>query len=171
MKESLPIAYSTRQAEMKDVDLLLEFTRIEAEEAEARDLDLIQVRHAIEAAIQDPDYKAYYIVLIDEETHARGHCSFIKEWSDWNNAYYLWIQSIFIQQSARGTGGMPVLLDAVESLGRAWGSPEIRIYVHRQNHRAMHAWQREGFIDAGYWMAHRQIPTANKSDSKPKSLS
>ena len=164
MKDSTLVVYNTRQAQMKDVDLLLEFTRIEAEEAEAKDLNLTQVRQAIEAAIQDPDHKAYYVVLLDEQKHVRGHCSFIKEWSDWNNAYYLWIQSIFIEQSARGTGGMPVLLNAVETLGRAWGSPEIRIYVHRQNHRAMRAWQREGFIDAGYWMAHRQISTEDRSD-------
>ena len=65
MKESIPIAYSTRQAEMKDIDLLLEFTRIEAEEAEAKGLDLTQVQQAIEAV---SNFIGETIPVIERET-------------------------------------------------------------------------------------------------------
>ena len=151
------IIYTTRQAVAEDAEILLEFTRIEAQEAETKELDLELVKKAIELALIDPEHKAYYVALIDQYGVAQGHCSFIKEWSDWNCAYYLWIQSMFIHPRARGTGGMKYLLDAVENVGRTMGAPEIRIYVHRGNQRALRAWQREGFVDANYWMAHRLI--------------
>ena len=50
-----------------------------------------------------------------------------------------------------------MLLDAVDDLAAKEGAPEVRIYVHTTNARALKAWEREGFKDASYWMASRPV--------------
>lgn len=155
------------QAEEKDHRALLKFTLDEAIEAEGRACDQSLISEAIKAALCDPEEKARYFIArsrVKTEVcsevsldQASGHVSVVKEWSDWNKAYYLWITSMYVAPFARGQGVMGALLEAVDDYARALGSPEVRIYVHRENMRGSKAWIREGFVEAPYWMGHREV--------------
>ena len=68
---------------------------------------------------------------------------------------------MYVSPFARGRGVMKALLEAVDDYARDLGAPEVRIYVHQENTRGTRAWLREGFVEAPYWMGHREV--------KPKS--
>ena len=158
-------------AQPSDHETLLRFTIDEAVEAEGRASDVSLIDEAVEAALLDPEGKALYLIarsrsddqlttsMSSAQTswRASGHVSTVKEWSDWNNTYYLWITSMYVAPHARGQGVMRALLEAVDDYARELGAPEVRIYVHRENERGARAWRREGFTEAPYWMGHRVV--------------
>ena len=147
---------SVRWATSDDEAQLLQFTLDEAVEAEGRAERPEVLQAAIRRALQEPEVTARYVVA-EREGELLGHASVTKEWSDWNNAHYLWISSMYVTPSARGVGVMSALLEAVDELARELGAPEVRIYVHKTNARGTRAWQREGFEEAPYWMGHRKV--------------
>lgn len=150
--------WSTRQAILEDQIQLLTFTLDEAQEAEGRVEHPEVIESAIRHALIDPLGKAYYFVV--HRAHSStllGHVSVTREWSDWNDAHYVWITSMYVVPSARGQGAMEALLEAVDEYARSIGAPEIRIYVHEGNQRGTRAWLREGFVQAPYWMGHRPV--------------
>ena len=156
-----------REATLEDLEPLVRFTLDEAREAEGRVEETQQISEAIEAALLDPTFKARYFVAVDmcKEAHDQrselkslvGHCSVTREWSDWNNTYYWWITSMYVHPESRGRGVMSALLSKVDEKAKEAGAPEVRIYVHEHNERALHAWRREGFESAPYWMASRKV--------------
>ena len=154
----------TRQATPQDEQVLLRFTLDEAVEAEGRAEHPEVIERAIRRALSEPEAHARYFVVeqladqsLNQGLELLGHVSVTKEWSDWNDAHYLWITSMYVKPSARGTGAMQALLEAVDDFARSVGAPEVRIYVHKGNHRGTRAWLREGFQDAPYWMGHRAV--------------
>jgi len=156
-----------REATLEDLAPLSGFTLDEAREAEGRVEDTKRVYDAIEAALRDPTFKARYFVAVDISKEAQdrsskinnlvGHCSVTREWSDWNNAHYWWITSMYVHPESRGKGVMSALLSKVDESAKEAGAPEVRIYVHENNERALRAWRREGFESAPYWMAYRKV--------------
>lgn len=139
-----------RDATIHDVDLLVEFTLEEGREAEHLELDPGAVRRGVEAAFSSPPLSRYWVAESDGK--AVAHIAVVKEWSNFTAGHYWWIQSVFIAPSHRGSGLLEQLLEHVETAGRAEGARDIRLYVHRLNHRAVRAYQRCGFTGAPYLM-------------------
>ena len=79
-----------------------------------------------------------------------GSISIIREWSDWHATYYWWIQSMFLKLEFRGHGLMKYLVDVVKKAAQNEDAKELRLYVHRDNHRAIEAYQRDGFVASQY---------------------
>jgi GNAT superfamily N-acetyltransferase len=158
-QSSLEAQWSVRTAVRNDIDSILRFTLDEAIEAEGRVENPDQVKEAIRLAIEDPVFKAHYLVVSPQNnsTYLQGHCSITREWSDWNCTYYWWITSMYVEPHGRGKGAMQALLQEVDRLAALDGVPEVRIYVHTRNQRATRAWQREGFAECDYWMGARKI--------------
>ena len=153
------------RAAQSDHGTLLKFTVDEAIEAEGRANDIPLISEAISAALDDPMGKALYFIArsytmaspSSASAQPSGHVSVVKEWSDWNNTYYLWITSMYVAPFARGEGVMSALLEAVDHFAREIKAPEVRIYVHKENMRGTRAWLREGFKESPYWMGHREV--------------
>lgn len=164
---SISTSIETRQATLDDHEDLVRFTLEEAEEAEGRSEPSEVISKAIKGALSAPDEKARYYVAHTPSGELLGHVSVTREWSDWNNAHYLWITSMFVTPGARGRGVMSALIESVDQLAREIGAPEVRIYVHKTNQRATRAWTREGFTESPYWMGSRQVkltsPTASQA--------
>lgn len=150
--------FTTRQAAPMDEQTLLRFTLDEAREAEGRAEPQDVIHASIRRALHDPEGCAYYFVVQREGSEELlGHVSVTREWSDWNNAHYVWITSMYVTPKARGLGAMSALNEAVDDYARSIGAPEVRIYVHQGNARGTRAWLREGFVEAPYWMGHRAV--------------
>lgn len=58
------------------------------------------------------------------------------------------IHDVFVAPSARGTGVLQMLFDAIEQQAKALGCCKITLEVLEENHRAQAAYRRQGF--AGY---------------------
>jgi GNAT superfamily N-acetyltransferase len=140
---------TVREARLDDLETLVAFTLAEAVDAEQRSLDADTVRRGVAAALTDPDIAMYW-VLEDADGSAVGSISVVREWSNWQAGYYWWIQSLYIRPEARGQGLMRDLVAAVVVEARRQGALDLRLYAHRDNARARHAYVREGFEEAPY---------------------
>jgi GNAT superfamily N-acetyltransferase len=143
------MTFAVRRASIDDLDTLVSFVTWEAREAEGLQINERIVREGIRAGIEVPDIATYW-VLESEDREVVGSVSVVREWSDWNAAYYHWIQSMFIMEEYRGQGLMSLLVDAVRSQARRENGLEVRLYVHKDNMRARKAYQRDGFSEAPY---------------------
>lgn len=138
-----------RQAQLNDLPYLVEFTSEEAREAEGSIRIPETLEKGIKAALDDRSIAMYW-VLVNEEDTPVGSISAVKEWSDWNAGYYWWIQSMYLSQAQRGKGRMGLLLDVVKAEMHKQKGLELRLYVHKNNHVAIRAYQKEQFIKSDY---------------------
>ncbi len=141
--------FYARRAHADDLDTLVTFTISEAHEAEGIRQPARTIKEGIRTGIENPSIAMYW-VLESEETGVVGSVSIVREWSDWNAAYYWWIQSMFILEKYRGQNLMRLLVDAVREQARKENVREVRLYVHQKNVRAIRAYRRDGFSDAPY---------------------
>lgn len=134
---------------MGDLPTLVEFTSQEAMEAEGSAKAPERLEKGILAALED-DTLAMYWVLVHPSGEAMGSISALTEWSDWNAGFYWWIQSMYIVPGQRGKGYMTQLLNAVKSEMQKQDGLELRLYVHRDNKKAIRAYEKAAFERSPY---------------------
>lgn len=144
-----------RDATIADVSVLVGFLVEEAREAQGLALDEAAANRAITAVFDDRALARYW-VLVDEVGAAAGAIAVTREWSDWNAASYWWIQFAYLAPPARGRGLLARLIDHVSALAHAAGAPELRLYVHPENQRAVRAYDRLGFENLPYRIMSRR---------------
>ena len=133
-----------RDATAADIPMLVEFVVEEAREAQGLALDRELATKSVSAVFGDRSLARYW--LVDDV----GAIAVTREWSDWNNAAYWWIQFVYLRPEARGRGLVEQLVDHVRACAGAAGSPEVRLYVHHDNARAIRAYERIGFRTLSY---------------------
>ena len=138
-----------RKASLQDLPRLVEFTTGDAREAEGGHKVFPNLEKGIRKALED-DSKAMYWILADDAGNAVGSISALREWSDWNAGFYWWIQSVYIVPAQRGKGCFELLLNAVAEEMQSRGGLELRLYVHKDNHRAIAAYKKSAFETLPY---------------------
>lgn len=148
-------AEAVRAASEADVPALVDMVLAEAREAEGAALDREVVTAAVTAAFRDPALARYWV--LDGPDAPAGAIAAVREWSDWRNAAYWWIQFVYLAPEARGRGLLSRLVDRVKAEARADSAPELRLYVHRDNARAIHAYHRIGFAPRPYQIMAQRL--------------
>jgi GNAT superfamily N-acetyltransferase len=162
------LAMRVRDATEHDVPALVDFIVAEGREAEGRTLDPGVVTAAVTAAIRDPALARYWLAA--DGDRVRGAIGVVREWSDWRNTAYWWIQFVFVEPQARGQGLFDRLLDAVTSAAAVAAAPELRLYVHGDNARAIRAYHRLGFSASPYRMMVRPVVPGSAPAANPVAL-
>ena len=152
-----------RDATSSDIPLLVEFVVEEARDAQNLELDAALVTKSVTAMFDDRTLGRYWV--IEEAGAVVGAIAVVREWSDWRNAAYWWIQFVYLRPAARGRGLVEKLVEHVRALATA--SPEVRLYVHHENARAIRAYERIGFRTLPYrimGIAPAAAPVATELD-------
>lgn len=147
-----------RAATNDDAGLLSDWACAMALETEHKHLDPATVRAGVEAGLADPARARYFVAmqeatLAGRETIAAavGTLMLTREWSDWRNGDWWWIQSVYVAPAQRRQGVFAALYRHVEQLARA--TPDVvglRLYVERDNADAQRTYAALGMADAGY---------------------
>jgi GNAT superfamily N-acetyltransferase len=138
-----------RRAAPADVDALVRFNRAIAEETEGKELSQPVVSAGIRSVFEDPG-KGFYIVAVAGGTPV-GSLLVTREWSDWRNAYYWWIQSVYVRPEHRGRGIYTILHRYVEELARSEGNVcGLRLYVDSGNSAAKAVYGKMGMLKSRY---------------------
>jgi ribosomal protein S18 acetylase RimI-like enzyme len=148
--------YVIRRAKLADLEQLVEFTLSEAKGAEGISLNQEQARTGIRAALEDESVALYWVL---EHSHQEliGNISVVKEWSNWKAGFYWWVQSLYIKPEHRGRGLMKRLIQTVREAAREGEALDLRLYVHKNNERAIKAYVKSGFVDADYRIMRMNI--------------
>lgn len=154
----MPATLRIRDAHASDRDLLSQWAQAMALETEHKRLDPATVRDGIAAALADVDKARYFVAmrelpLAGRETIAGpvGTLMVTREWSDWRNGQWWWIQSVYVPVEHRRQGVFAALYRHVEERARATaGVVGLRLYVERDNAAAQRTYAAMGMTDAGY---------------------
>jgi GNAT superfamily N-acetyltransferase len=143
------MSITVRPAVAADADFLAHGNAAMALETEHKRLEPAVVGAGVRAALADPAKGLYFIA--ERDGTPVGQLMFTREWSDWRNGDFWWIQSVYVLPAARRSGVFRALFRHVEQLAASdRGVCGIRLYVERENVRAQATYRHCGLEDAGY---------------------
>lgn len=149
--------FQIRAATLADVELLAQWAEAMAFETEEKQLKAELIRSGIEAGVTNPE-KARYLIA-EHEGSPVGTLMLTTEWSDWRNAWWWWIQSVYVPISARRLGVFRALYAHVEGEARGTeGVCGLRLYVENENSRAQATYAALGMNDAHYRVFEAEFP-------------
>ena len=149
--EKIEIAVAT----VSDIETIAQFQVDMAMESEGTSLDHPRVLQGVTAAMNDP-YKGTYIVAKTPDKTI-GSLMITREWSDWTNRWYWWIQSVYITPEFRGKSIYSAMYAKVKELAKEAGITQVRLYVDKTNTRAQKVYQKLGMAECHYLMYEEEI--------------
>jgi GNAT superfamily N-acetyltransferase len=155
---------------MSDLNTIVSFNMALARETENRALDVHVLESGVEALLKDAG-KGWYAVAEKSLDGAQfmvvGQILVTFEWSDWRNANFWWLQSVYVHQDHRQQRIFRQLYEYVQ--GQADLNQEaisgFRLYVEEKNHQAHQAYANLGFQETAYRMYEKEFPWTSPSSS------
>ena len=148
--------YTIRPARIEDLDVVVEFTIQEAQEAEGKTLERAGVARGVRGAFDEPA-RARCWVADAPDGGVVAYASAVAEWSNFHGRDYWWVQGLFVAPDHRGGGLVDRLLDHVAAAARGAGVLDLRLYAHQANGRALRAYARVGFRATPYVIMSRPL--------------
>jgi GNAT superfamily N-acetyltransferase len=140
-----------RTATAADVETVAANNAAIALETEGRRLDPDTLRTGVGRVLSDPTRGVYY--LAESGGRVVGQLLITREWSDWRDGWFWWIQSVFVVPEARRTGVYRVLHEHVVGEARRTGDVcGIRLYTEQGNTRAHRVYEQMGMRRSAYVM-------------------
>lgn len=143
--------YNISVGNASDISTIARFQVDMALESEGTELDMSLVVKGVTAAVED-EYKGTYLVARTDEGKAIGSLLLTREWSDWTNRWYWWIQSVFVTKEYRGKGVYRAMYEKVRSMAKEQNVTQIRLYVDKTNFPAQKVYKRLGMDECHYLM-------------------
>ena len=145
-----------RLAKAEDAAAMVDFNQAMALETEGKRLETEVLRKGVEAVIGDTS-KGFYVVA-EYAGRIVGGLMITFEWSDWRNAWFWWIQSVYILPEQRGKGLYRRLYDFVKSKAAEKGNVcGFRLYVETENENAQAVYDKVGMHRSHYLMYEEEV--------------
>lgn len=137
-----------RLATPADAAVLVEFNAAMALETEGKNLLPEVIGAGVRGLLNNP-VAGFYVLAETERVVAA--LMITKEWSDWRNGSFWWIQSVYVRPEARRQGIYRQLYRHVQEM--AAKDPQVcgfRLYVERENSAAQAAYAALGMKETRY---------------------
>jgi ribosomal protein S18 acetylase RimI-like enzyme len=137
-----------RLATPADAGVLIEFNAAMARETEGKDLLPEVIGAGVHSLLANPTAGFYVIAEVERVLAA---LMITKEWSDWRNGSFWWIQSVYVRPEARRQGIYRRLYCHVQEM--AAQDPKVcgfRLYVERENRAAQATYGALGMKETRY---------------------
>ncbi|MFC1654703.1 GNAT family N-acetyltransferase [Myxococcota bacterium] len=95
-------AISIRRARPEDAEVIAANNRAMAKETEDKHLDEKTLQTGVNEALSNPQ-RGFYL-LAEKDGRVVGQTLITSEWSDWRNADFWWIQSVYVDPKERKSG-------------------------------------------------------------------
>ena len=138
-----------RDAAVSDINTIVEFNQRLAHETEGKSLEPSVIGAGVRRGFESPQMCRYFVAEVDGIVV--GTTMLTYELTDWRDGVIWWLQSVFIEPVFRRHGVFRAIYRHIESLARE--HPDVRglrLYVHRDNARAMKTYESLGMEKAGY---------------------
>lgn len=134
-----------------DLDSIAMFNAAMALETEGQILDTDILRSGVSAVLANS--KLGFYLMAQRADQAVGQLMITTEWSDWRNAYFWWIQSVYVNPENRRQGVYRALYDQViREAGQAGNVCGIRLYVDQDNLTAQRVYHGLGMQHSHYFL-------------------
>ena len=142
-------AITVREATRADIPVLVRLNASMAQETESKSLDQDLLTMGTSAVFDDP-HRGFYLVA---EAAGRVVASLLitYEWSDWRNANFWWVQSVYVEPEWRRQGVYTTMHRWVHDTARSRLQVcGIRLYVDRDNAVAQSTYAKLGMASSRY---------------------
>jgi GNAT superfamily N-acetyltransferase len=134
--------YIIRKAKLEDLSTIVSFNQSLAMEVRGEKLESEIITSGIQAVLKDSHRGFYTVVEVEVKIIAIALITF--EWSDWRNAWFWWLQDVYVEPSYRQQGifrSLYIYLKQQAQLAKVSG---LRLYVYKGNVKAQKVYQRVG---------------------------
>ncbi len=143
------IEVTIRFGNIHDLETIITFQKEMALETESKDLPPQVVYEGVKAVLED-ERKGFYIVA-EFNDKVVASLMITLEWSDWRNAYFWWIQSVYVHPKFRRQNIFSKLYSFVEKKSRSDQAVcGLRLYVENNNKSAKNTYESLGMSKTGY---------------------
>ena len=139
---------NVRDARIEDTEIIARFNEALALESEGVRLDPATIRAGVKAVLADPAKGRYFVA--ERSGKIAGALMITYEWSDWRNAMFLWLQSVYVDPGHRKEGVFRALYHHVEAIAFSPGHCGLRLYMDRENSAAWKTYERLGMSHGSY---------------------
>ena len=153
-----------RSAEPSDRDALVAFNQAIARETEDRELNEQTLRYGISALLAD-EHLGFYLVA-EDAGRVIGCVMITREWSDWRNGVFWWVQSVYVDAEYRRQGVYRRLYQHVHSLAKDHNVCGFRLYVERDNTIAQQTYTNLGMNETPYRMFEQEVTQSENASEK-----
>lgn len=141
-----------RLARQEDIPVLIRFNQAMAKETEDKNLSYDIIENGVKAVFKDPN-KGFYVVAENDTKQILGCLMITFEWSDWRNAWFWWIQSVYVAPEYRRHGVYRKLYEFIEEKARSESNIcGFRLYVDTNNKVAQKVYEKLGMKQSNYLM-------------------
>ena len=149
------IEYIITRGAACDIESIVQFQADMAMESEGCVLDKEKVTKGVTSAILDDSKGVYWVAKF--EKRPIGSLMLTREWSDWNNEWYWWIQSVYVIPEFRRKGVYKAMYKNVKDAAKANNVSQIRLYVDKTNVSAQKVYQNLGMQESHYLMFEENL--------------
>lgn len=149
------INFVVSRGEVCDIDTIVQFQADMAMESEGCVLDKEKVTKGVSAAMLDDSKGIYWVAKYEGRTI--GSLMITREWSDWNNEWYWWIQSVYVTPEYRKQGVYKAMYQKVKDAAKENNVSQIRLYADKTNISAQKAYQSLGMHKSHYLMFEEDL--------------
>lgn len=149
------INFAVSRGEVSDIDTIVQFQADMAMESEGCVLNKEKVTKGVTAAMFDDSKGIYWVAKYEGRTI--GSLMITREWSDWNNEWYWWIQSVYVTPAYRKQGVYKAMYQKVKDAAKENNVSQIRLYADKTNISAQKAYQSLGMHESHYLMFEEEI--------------
>ena len=139
----------------KDIEAITGFQIAMALESEGTVLNPERVHNGVTAVMEDESKGTYIIAKVEDIPVAS--LMITREWSDWNNGWYWWIQSVYVIPEHRGQGIFRAMYTKVIEMAKEQNIAQVRLYVDRHNTNAQQVYQKLGMEECHYLMYEKSV--------------
>mgnify|MGYP006315422651 FL=1 len=143
------------RGEPDDIESIVRFQADMAMESEGTTLDNDKLTKGVTAATNDESKGIYLVARAGGK--ARGSLMLTREWSDWNNEWYWWIQSVYVMPEYRKKGVYKAMYATLKEMAKESGVAQIRLYADKTNLSAQQVYRRLGMEESHYLMFEETI--------------
>jgi len=148
--------WTIEQGTLADAETIAFFQLAISLESEGVALNLVNVLKGVTAGLSDPRKGCYYLAKAEDGKTAG--CLFLtKEWSDWNNSWYFWVQSVYVLPEYRHKGAFSALYATLKDIAKKEGASCMRLYVDKENLPALRCYKKQGLSECHYLMYEEKI--------------
>ncbi len=138
-----------RLAKEKDIDYIVKFNKEMAFETEGITLSHQKLYDGVTAVFKDKN-KGFYLVA-ESDGNLVGQALITFEWSDWRNAFFWWIQSVYVIPEYRRSGVLRSIFDQIKVISQQSSNVcGLRLYVEKNNFVAKKAYEKLGMKESHY---------------------
>jgi len=144
---------SVRPAARDDLQKIADWNRAMARETEDKNLEPAVIEAGVQSAFENPTYGFYLVADVDGEP--AGCLMVTREWSDWRNGEFLWVQSVYVDPTHRRKGVYRALYQHLKDSADD-SVCGFRLYVEQDNQRAQSTYKSLG-MDATHYQLYEEL--------------